>query len=133
MDLDLILDTFRRLLGGALVTVQLIVPALALGVVMAMVLALMRASGSGVLSRISRGYVFVFRGTPLLVQIFLIYFGLGQFRPLWEALGVWNWPLREAFPCAVIAFAMNTAARRLSSNTQRKPMLGERSVEGTSY
>jgi octopine/nopaline transport system permease protein len=110
MDLDLILDTFGKLLGGAVVTIELIAPALAIGVILAMVLAVMRMSGNGILSRISRAYVFVFRGTPLLVQIFLIYFGLGQFRPLWEALGVWDWPLREAFPCAVIAFAMNTAA-----------------------
>jgi octopine/nopaline transport system permease protein len=110
MDLDLILDTFDRLLGGAVVTIELIAPALAVGIVLATVLAVMRMSGNGILSRFARGYVFVFRGTPLLVQIFLIYFGLGQFHDFWDALGVWDWPMREAFPCAVIAFALNTAA-----------------------
>jgi octopine/nopaline transport system permease protein len=110
MDFDLIVDTFGKLVGGAGTTIALIVPALAIGVVLATVLAVMRISGGGALSRFARGYVFVFRGTPLLVQIFLIYFGLGQFRGLWEALGIWEWPMREAFPCAVIAFALNTAA-----------------------
>lgn len=110
MDFDLILDTFGKLIGGAGMTLQLIIPALAIGIVLAMVLALMRMSGDGVLSRLSRAYVFVFRGTPLLVQIFLIYFGAGQFFKFWQWLGVWDWPLREAVPMAVIAFAMNTAA-----------------------
>jgi octopine/nopaline transport system permease protein len=110
MDFDLIFQTFGKLIGGAGTTIALIVPALALGIVLATVLAVMRMSGNGILSRVARGYVFVFRGTPLLVQIFLIYFGLGQFSALWKSLGIWDWPMREAFPCAVIAFALNTAA-----------------------
>src|SRR5690606_26360586 len=62
-----------------------------------------------VLAALARGYVFVFRGTPLLVQIFLIYFGLGQFRAFWESIGLWVL-LREAYWCAVLALALNTAA-----------------------
>ena len=110
MDFDLIGQTFGKLIGGAGTTIALIVPALVIGIILAMTLAVMRMSGNGILSRLARGYVFVFRGTPLLVQIFLIYFGLGQFSDLWKELGIWDWPMREAFPCAVIAFGLNTAA-----------------------
>jgi octopine/nopaline transport system permease protein len=53
--------------------------------------------------------VFVFRGTPLLVQVFLIYYGLGQFRPTLQAWGVW-WFFREAYWCALLALSLNTAA-----------------------
>jgi octopine/nopaline transport system permease protein len=110
MDFDLIGQTFGKLIGGAGTTIALIVPALIIGIILAMTLAVMRMSGNAILSRLARGYVFVFRGTPLLVQIFLIYFGLGQFSDLWKTLGIWDWPMREAFPCAVIAFGLNTAA-----------------------
>jgi octopine/nopaline transport system permease protein len=56
----------------------------------------------------ARAYVFVFRGTPLLVQIFLIYYGLGQFAAVRHSF---LWPLlREPYWCAVLALTMNTAA-----------------------
>jgi octopine/nopaline transport system permease protein/arginine/ornithine transport system permease protein len=55
------------------------------------------------------GYIFYFRGTPLLVQIFLIYYGSGQFRPVLDAWGLW--PLfREPYFCAVLTLTLNTAA-----------------------
>ena len=57
----------------------------------------------------ARAYVFVFRGTPLLVQIFLIYYGLGQFRPALQELRLWRF-LREPYWCAVLALTLNTAA-----------------------
>ena len=53
--------------------------------------------------------MFVFRGTPLLVQLFLIYFGLGQFRPALQEFGLWT-VLREPYWCALAALALNTAA-----------------------
>jgi len=54
------------------------------------------------------GYIFYFRGTPLLVQIFLIYYGTGQFEVIRESF---IWPIfREAYWCAIIAFSLNTAA-----------------------
>jgi octopine/nopaline transport system permease protein len=62
----------------------------ALGAVVALALALMRMSGVPPLDWFARSYVFVFRGTPLLVQIFLIYYGLGQFRPTLQAWGLWS-------------------------------------------
>ncbi|NIP90721.1 MAG: ABC transporter permease subunit, partial [Gammaproteobacteria bacterium] len=72
---------------------------LALGFLLAMVIAQMRLSKSIVLSKIAYGYVYVFRSTPLLVQIFLIYYGSGQFREPLEQIGLWYF-LREPWFCA---------------------------------
>src|SRR5271155_1806976 len=104
MDFNLIVETFGKLIGGAGTTIALIVPALIIGIILAMTLAVMRMSGNSILARLARGYVFVFRGTPLLVQIFLLYYGVGQFFQFWQSVGLWNWPLKEAAPMAVIAF-----------------------------
>ena len=54
-------------------------------------------------------YSNLFRGTPLLAQLFLIYYGAGQFFGFWQTVGLW-WFLREPFNCAVLAFVLNTAA-----------------------
>ena len=56
-----------------------------------------------------RAYVATFRGTPLLVQIFLIYYGLGQFRPTLQALDLWGF-FRQPYWCAIFALTLNTAA-----------------------
>jgi octopine/nopaline transport system permease protein len=102
------LDAARMLLAGVPLTMELALLATALGAVLALLLALMRASGLAALDAAARCYVFAFRGTPLLVQIFLIYYGLGQFRAV--RLSV-LWPfLREPFWCAVLALTLNTAA-----------------------
>lgn len=109
MDWDLILDSLPRLLAGAGTTLELVILSLAIGFVLASGLVLARLSSNRLLSSFARAYIFVFRGMPLLVQIFLIYFGLGQFRGFWEAIGLWG-VLREAFWCAILALALNTAA-----------------------
>ena len=68
----------------------------------------MRLSGNPLLDYAARSYVFVFRGTPLLVQIFLIYYGLGQFPEIRQSF---LWPfLREPYWCALLALTLNTAA-----------------------
>ena len=68
----------------------------------------MRASGSKPLELFARGYVFVFRGTPLLVQLFVIYYGLASFPAVRASF---LWPLlRDAFFCAVLSLALCTAA-----------------------
>ena len=61
------------------------------------------------LSGLAYGYVYFFRGTPLLAQTFLVYYGLGSFRPQLEAVGLWSF-FREAWYCAIFAFSLNTAA-----------------------
>ncbi|HEY8384059.1 MAG TPA: ABC transporter permease [Microvirga sp.] len=109
MDLSFMGETFMALLAGLPLTLNLAFTAVGLGAVFAMLLALMRMSGIRPLDWLARAYVFVFRGTPLLVQIFLIYYGLGQFRPVLQEWGLWGF-FREAYWCAVLALTMNTAA-----------------------
>ena len=69
----------------------------------------MRLSKSTLLSAFAYGYVYIFRSTPLLVQIFLIYYGSGQFREFFEQIGLWVL-LKEAWFCAIFALMLNTAA-----------------------
>ena len=109
MDFAFMQETFWRLLEGVPLTLNLASMSVACGAVFAMLLALMRMSGNPLLDRAARAYVFVFRGTPLLVQIFLIYYGLGQFRPTLEAWGLWTF-FREPYWCAILALTLNTAA-----------------------
>lgn len=108
MELAFMIDTFWQLIVGLPLLFQLASLSLLLGAVLALLLALMRESRIGPLDWFARGFVFVFRGTPLLVQIFLIYYGLGQFP---EVRASFLWPfLREAFWCALLALTLNTAA-----------------------
>ncbi len=101
-------DSLPRLLGGLPLTLQLVGASLACGAVLAFAVALARLSGSRALAGLAGAYVFVFRGTPLLVQIFLIYYGLGQFELV---RGSVLWPiLREPYWCAILALTLNTAA-----------------------
>lgn len=109
MDLAFMWDTFLTLMDGVPLTLNLASMALALGGVFGLLLALMRISGLKALDWPAQAYVFVFRGTPLLVQIFLIYYGLGQFRPTLQDWGLWAF-FREPYWCAVLALALNTAA-----------------------
>jgi octopine/nopaline transport system permease protein len=109
MDLAFMAETFVKLLEGVPLTLKLAFSSVALGAAIAMLLALMRMSGLAALDWSARGHVFVFRGTPLLVQMFLIYYGLGQFRPTLQELGVW-WFFREPYWCALTALTLNTAA-----------------------
>jgi octopine/nopaline transport system permease protein len=109
MDLAFMAETFVKLLEGVPLTLNLAFASVALGAILAMLLAAMRMSGIAALDWLARGYVFVFRGTPLLVQIFLIYYGLGQFRPTLQAIGLWGF-FREPYWCALLGLTLNTAA-----------------------
>ncbi|KAA0595498.1 ABC transporter permease [Azospirillum lipoferum] len=109
MDLSFMQATLLTLLGGLPLTLHLTASSILLGGAGALVLALMRTSGIVLLSAPARAYVFVFRGTPLLIQLFMIYYGLGQFRPALQDLGLWSF-FRDPYFCAVLAMAMNTAA-----------------------
>ncbi|ASG19560.1 ABC transporter permease [Nitrospirillum viridazoti] len=93
---------------GTWLTVQLVALSLLLGLLLATLVAVMRLSHLAPLSWVARGYIYVFRSTPLLVQIFLIYYGLGQFDAVRQSV---LWPLlREPYWCAIIAFVLNTGA-----------------------
>ncbi len=101
-------ESFIRLLGGVPLTLQLASSSILVGLVLAILLALMARSVFP-LRWLSNAYVFVFRGTPLLVQVFLIYYGLGQFRPALQEAGIW-WFFRDPYWCAMLALTLNTAA-----------------------
>ncbi len=108
MDLGFMAETLRKLLEGVPLTLNLAAASVACGAVLAMGLASMRMSGVAALDWIARAYVFVFRGTPLLVQLFMIYYGAAQFAVLRESF---VWPLfSQAWFCALLAFTLNTAA-----------------------
>lgn len=109
MDLAFLAETFATLLTGVPLTLKLAGLSVLCGAVLAALTAWMRLSGSLALGLVSRAYVFVFRGTPLLVQIFLIYYGLGQFRPTLQAWGLWTF-FREPYWCALLALSLNTGA-----------------------
>ncbi len=109
MDFQVVLDSIPRLLDGAWLTIELTALSVAIGLALSVPLALMRVSRNPLLWMPVYGYIFYFRGTPLLVQIFLIYYGSGQFRPLLEDAGLWIF-FREPYFCAVLTLTLNTAA-----------------------
>ena len=108
MNWYLIFDVLPLLLDGALLTVQLTATSLLLGFVIALPLSLMRATDTAALTWPVLLYTFVFRGTPLLVQIFLIYYGASQIEWVRSSFA-WEM-LREPSWCALIAFSLNHAA-----------------------
>ena len=108
MDLSVIWSNAGALWDGAVVTVALTAISILIGLALAVPLALMRVSTRPLLWMPVYGYILYFRGTPLLVQIFLIYYGSGQFRELLETVGLWGF-FREAYFCAILSLSLNTA------------------------
>lgn len=107
-DFSIIIDAIPRILGGIGLTFQLLVVSSVLGVLLAFALLLMRLSGSKMLSWPAQAYIYIFRGTPILVQIFIIYYGLPQFGFIRKSI---IWPiLRDPYGCAVLALTLNTGA-----------------------
>jgi len=105
---ELLADWLPQLLDGTLVTLELVALSMAFGLLLAVPLALARVSPRPWLRMPAYLYILLFRGTPLLVQIFVIYYGLGQFEGVRASI---LWPyLREAWVCAILAFSLNTAA-----------------------
>ncbi|WP_079203676.1 MULTISPECIES: ABC transporter permease [Pseudomonas] len=98
-----------RMLDGLLVTAKLVAISFSLGLLLGLLLALGRLSRNSVLRGVTGAYIYFFRGSPLLAQLFLLYYGLGSFREFWQDLGLW-WFFRDAWYCALLAFTLNTAA-----------------------
>ncbi len=108
LDFHLILESIPKMLAGLGVTFQLLILASLLGLGLAIILLLMRISGRWYLSLPAFIYAYFFRGTPILVQIFVIYHGLPQFEFIRASV---FWPiLREPFGCATLALTLNSAA-----------------------
>ncbi|WP_117191277.1 ABC transporter permease [Rhizobium terrae] len=98
-----------RYLHGLWTTISLVVLAVVLGALLSLPVAFARMSNNRVLNTVAYAYVYIFRSTPLLAQLFLIYYGLGSFRPQLETVGLW-WFFREAWYCGLLSFVLNTAA-----------------------
>ena len=96
---------------GILTTLWLLLASVAIGAILAVLFALALTSQSAILKRVVGAYTFVIRGTPLLIQVYLIYYGLAQLdwiQARWDT--VWPWMyFKDAFFCALLAFALNTA------------------------
>ena len=108
MNFELMIETFPKLLSGLNLTIQLVTISLFLGFCLAIGLALLRLSNNTFLSFFAKTYVFYIRGTPLLVQIFLIYYGIAQFEIIRETF-VWSF-FKEAYWCGILALTLNTCA-----------------------
>jgi len=109
INLDLMARYGPRFLDGVLVTLQLVAISFILGGLIAVPVALARLSKSRLLRALAYCYVYFFRGTPLLAQVFLVYYGAGQLRDAFEAVGLWAL-FRDAWFCALLTFTLNTAA-----------------------
>ncbi|MCL6269733.1 ABC transporter permease [Sansalvadorimonas sp. 2012CJ34-2] len=108
MDWSVVAEYYPRLIDGAWVTLQLVVLSGFIGIILAIPMALARISNKRCINQFPRLYIFFFRGTPLLIQIFLIYYGLSQFE--WVKNSA-LWPfLREPYWCAVITLGLHTTA-----------------------
>lgn len=108
MNFDAIVENLPMYLEGVGVTLQLLVLSLGAGLALALPLAVLRSVFKGWPSRLVWVYTYAFRGTPMLVQLFLIYYGLAQFDAVRDS---WAWPwLSSATFCAWLTFTLNTAA-----------------------
>ncbi len=105
---ELLVRFAPQLWDGTLVTLQLVGIAVLLGLVIAIPLGLARASKHWYIQALPYSYIFFFRGTPLLLQLFLVYYGLSQFEVVRDSF---LWPfLREPYWCALLTMTMHTAA-----------------------
>ncbi|MFQ6022900.1 MAG: ABC transporter permease [Acidiferrobacterales bacterium] len=107
MDIAAIVDNIPLYLSGLWVTIQLLLLALACGLLLAIPLGMLATSRNPLTWALPKAFIYFFRGTPLLVQIFIIYYGMAQFEALRESF---LWPVfKEAYWCALVAFSLNTA------------------------
>ena len=108
-DVELLETWGDRLLRGVGVTAEVVLLSCGCGFLLSYPIALARMSRSRLLSASALSYATFFRGTPLLCQLYLVYYGAGEIRPFLQSLGIW-WFFRESFSCCVFAFTLNTAA-----------------------
>jgi octopine/nopaline transport system permease protein len=106
--MDLMIESLPRLINATKLTIQLTLLSLFFGIFVGAFFAVLRTSNNKFFYYISYYYSYIFRGTPLLVQIFIIYFGLGQVEWIRESF-LWIF-LKEPYSCAILAFTLNTGA-----------------------
>ena len=108
MDFELILNSLPKLFPAALVTLKLLISSLFVGLFIGLGFAILRLNKNIIINKLAYSYSYVFRGTPLLVQIFIIYYGLAQIEYL-RSTFLWT-IIKEPYWCAIIAFSLNTGA-----------------------
>ena len=108
MDIILMTESIPKLLYATITTLKLLSLSIVFGLIVGLSFAIMRLSKNKIISSFAYYYSYIFRGTPMLVQLFIIYFGLAQIEFLRSSF-IWI-VLKEPFWCAIIAFTLNTGA-----------------------
>ena len=108
MDFSPIIENLPLYLQGLALTIELTIIALVVGFLLAIPVALAAALDLGILTWLAKGFIYVWRGTPLLIQMFMVYHGMAQFDFIRDSF-LWGF-FREAYWCALFAFSLNTAA-----------------------
>ncbi|NRB20391.1 MAG: ABC transporter permease [Rhodobacteraceae bacterium] len=107
--MDILLQYWPRLLDGTLMTIKLTLMGALIAGLISPFLALIRVQASPIAQAPLRLYVSFMRGTPIMAQLFLIFYGSGQFRPFLQEWGLWSF-FRDPFNCALLTFALNSTA-----------------------
>ena len=109
VNVDLLAEYGWRIVAGVKITAQVVLISCSLGFLLAFPICRARISRNIILSNLAFGYITFFRGTPLLCQLYLVYYGGGEFRAAFTQAGLW-WFFRDAYYCCILAFTLNTAA-----------------------
>ena len=108
MRLELMHESFFKIVEGIPLTLQVVSISTILGIFLAVAVALMRISGNRLMSLPAYYFVYLIRGTPLLLQLYFVYYGLGQFEAIRESI---LWPiLKEPYWCGIITLTISTGA-----------------------
>lgn len=107
--MEILAQYWPRLLDGTLMTIKLTLLGALIAALVSPGLALVRVGGPKIAQIPLRVYVSFMRGTPILAQLFLVFYGSGQFRPVLQEWGLWSF-FRDPFNCALLTFALNSTA-----------------------
>jgi polar amino acid transport system permease protein len=107
--LDILQTYGGRLIDGLGITIRVVAISCAIGFLLSYPIARARMSRNRLIAWPMLAYITFFRGTPLLCQLYLVYYGAGEFRPFLTDVNLW-WFFRDAFYCCIFAFSLNTAA-----------------------
>lgn len=106
---EILTTWWPRLLSGLRITAEVVLLSCSIGFLLAYPLARARMARNFFVAKAALAYITFFRGTPLLCQLYLVYYGAGEIRPSLTSIGLW-WFFRDAFYCCIFAFSLNTAA-----------------------
>lgn len=109
---ELLITYAPKLIDGAVLTLKLTFISVSIAALLSLPLAIARTTNSLVYQLPIRLFVSFFRGTPLLAQLFLVYYGSGQFRLELTELGLW-WLFRDPLYCAILTFSLNSTAYQI--------------------